>query len=202
MPLPSEIPVRYNEDDAGYVTMRPVVKQVFRLEELVDMVVSVVGKDPSRVQQIFRTGTVLYHGYHYWWDSLDAGLPEIDSLLAHFPEDDPLRVFDASRMTTVLLESGGGTQRNMFEIEAKEASEKRLLGKTSPWQVLRSFAIASHPRYEKYSYSRHADLFRLTIPFEQGQQLLASLLAAAPNSLRHRWSVLRPPAALTFVVPR
>ena len=45
MALPQEIGVRYAEDDAGYVSMRPVVKQTFRLNELADMVVSVVGKD-------------------------------------------------------------------------------------------------------------------------------------------------------------
>ena len=56
MSLPLQIPVRYSDEDAGYVSMRPVVKQTFKLHELTDMVVSVVGKDPARVQQIFRTG--------------------------------------------------------------------------------------------------------------------------------------------------
>ncbi len=41
MPLPQQIPVRYTEEDAGYVSVRPVVKQVFRLHELADMVVSI-----------------------------------------------------------------------------------------------------------------------------------------------------------------
>ena len=68
MPLPSQIPVRYTEEDAGYVSVRPVVKQVFRLQELADLVVSIAGKDIARVQQIFRSGTAVYHGYRYWWD--------------------------------------------------------------------------------------------------------------------------------------
>ena len=45
MPLPQQIPVRYTEEDAGYVSVRPVVKQVFRLHELADLVVSIAGKD-------------------------------------------------------------------------------------------------------------------------------------------------------------
>ena len=202
MSLPQQIPVRYAEDDAGYVTMRPVVKQTFRLHELVDMVVSVVGKDPARVQQIFRTGTVLYNGYHYWWDSLAADLPEFAGLLATFPDDDPARPFDPAKITAVLFESGSGTQRNLVEITPAEAADKKLFGTTSAWKTLTAFADANPPRYDKYSHARHADLFRLTLPFDQAQKLLAALLGAAPRALRHRWSTLRPPSALTFLLPR
>jgi hypothetical protein len=202
MGMPQQIPVRYAEDDAGYVTVRPVVKQTFRLNELVDMVVSVAGKDAARVQQILRTGTVLYNGYHYWWDPLWAELGEIESLVAGFPDDDPSRPFEPARVSAILLESGGGTQRNLVEISREEAREKKLFGKTSPWNVLTGIAGTAAPRYEKYSHGRHADLFRVTLPFEQGQQLLREMLEAAPHSLKHRWGTLRPPAALTFVCPR
>jgi hypothetical protein len=202
MRLPQQITVRYAEDDAAYVSMRPVVKQTFRLSELADMVVSVVGKDPTRVQQIFRTGTVLYNGYRYWWEGLDADLHEIEELLLPFPDDDPSRQFNPSQATAILFEIGGGTQRNIVEITSKEASEKRLLAKASPRDVLLNFAASAAPRYEKYSHARRADLFRLTLPFDHAQQLLAAMLEAAPRGLRHRWSTLRPPAALTFVVPR
>jgi hypothetical protein len=166
------------------------------------MVVSVVGKEPARVQQIFRTGTLLYNGYRYWWDGLAADIPEIAQLLVPFPDDDPSRPFAPSQASVVLLEIGGGTQRNVVEITAKDASEKKLFAKSSPWDVLMNFAAGAAPRYEKYSHARRADLFRLVLPHEQAQQLLASLLEAAPRALRHRWSALRPPAALTFVVPR
>ncbi|MGB7847322.1 MAG: hypothetical protein WBL63_17040 [Candidatus Acidiferrum sp.] len=202
MPLPQQIPVRYAEDDAGYVSMRPVVKQTFRLGELADMVVSVVGKDPARVRQIFHTGTVLYNGYRYWWDGLTADLLEFEGLLVPFPDDDPSRPFEPSQTTAVLFEIGGGTQRSIVEIATKEASEKKLFASTSPWDVLLNFAASAAPRYDKYSHSRRADLFRLTLPFDRAQQLLAAMLEAAPRSLRHRWSTLHPPVALTFVAPR
>jgi len=202
MPLPQQIPVRYAEDDAGYVSMRPVVKQTFRLSELADMVVSVVGKDAARVQQIFRTGTVVYNGYRYWWEGLAADFREIEELLLPFPDDDPSRPFVSSQATAVLLEIGGGTQRNIVEITAKDAAEKKLLAKSSPWDVLLNLTASAAPRYEKYSHARHADLFRLVLPYDRAQELLGALLEAAPRGLRHRWSTLRPPAALTFVVPR
>jgi hypothetical protein len=202
MPLPQQIPVRYAEDDAGYVSMRPVVKQTFRLSELADMVVSVVGKDPMRVQQIFQTGTVLYNGYRYWWDGIAAQLSEIEQLLVPFPDDDSSRKFEPAQFIAILLEMGGGVQRNIVEITAKEAAEKKLFAKASPWDVLLDFAINAAPRYEKYSHARRADLFRLTLPFDQARQLLAEMLKAAPRTLRHRWSTLQPAAAITFVVPR
>ena len=74
MPLPDQIPVRYTEEDAGFVSVRPVVKQNFRLHELTDMVVSIAGKEPQRVQKIFQSGTVVYNGFRYWWNALPADL--------------------------------------------------------------------------------------------------------------------------------
>ncbi len=202
MPLPEQIPVRYTEEDAGFVSVRPVIKQTFRLHELVDMVVSVAGKDAARVQQIFRSGSVVYNGYRYWWDALSAEREEIEQLLLGFPDDDPSRPFDPAQITAVLLEIGGGAQRTVVEITRHDAAQKKLFAKQSPWDVLTNFASGKSPRYEKYAHARRADLFRLSLPFDQAQPLLAAILAAAPRKVKHRWSTLRPPAALTFVCPR
>jgi hypothetical protein len=200
--LPEQIPLRYSDEDAGYVSMRPVVRQTFRRHELLDMIVSVVGKNPERVQQILRTGTVVYNGYRYNWESLSAELPELATHLALFPDDDLSRAFHPAEVIAVLLESGGGAQRSIFELSRDEASAKKLLAKESPWDLLLQFAAANPPRYEEYSHARRADRFRLTLPYDGAQQLLAVLLQAAPRALRHRWSALRPPAAITFLCPR
>jgi hypothetical protein len=202
MPLPERIPLRYSDEDAGYVSMRPVVKQTFRLHELIDMIVSVVGKDATRVQQTLHTGTIVYNGYRYSWESLSADPPEITALLAPFPDDDPSRPFDPGQVSVVLLESGGGTQRSVFEISRRDASQKKLFGKYSPWELLARLADTDPPRYEKYSHAKHADLFRLTLPYDRAQQLLAAMLESAPRAFRHRWATLRPPSSITFVCPR
>ena len=202
MPLPEQIPLRYSDEEAGYVSMRPVVKQTFRLHELIDMIVSVAGKDAARVQQVLHSGTIVYNGYRYSWEPLSGDSREIDALLAPFPDDDPSRPFDPAQASVVLFESGGGTQRSVVEISHRDASEKKLFGKYSPWELLAKLAASAPPRYEKYSYARRADLFRLTLPYDRAQQLLAAMLESAPRAFRHRWATLRPPSAITFVCPR
>ena len=202
MALPAEIPVRYTEEDAGYVSVRPVVKQSFRLNELADMVVRVAGKDATRVQKIFQSGTVVYNGYRYWWEGIPAELAEIENLLLPFPEDEPTIPFEPAKATSVLFEIGGGTQRNIVEIQRTDASEKKLFGGTTPWQKILSVAGDMPARYEKYSHARKADLFRVPLPYEKAQELLRAMLQNAPRGLRNRWSTLRPPAVVTFVCPR
>src|SRR5260370_32690844 len=122
MPLPETIAMRFTEDDAGYVTVRPVVKQTFRLPELADMVVSVRGKNVSRVQQIFRAGTLVYNGYRYWWDGFASTENEVLGLLTAFPDDDPSLHFAPAQVTAVSLEIGGGAQRSLVRITRREAS--------------------------------------------------------------------------------
>jgi hypothetical protein len=202
MSLPPEIPARYAEEDAGYMSMRPVVSQTFRLQELADMVVSVVGKDAVRVQQIFRAGTIVYNGYRYWWDPLAADNSEIEELLLPFPGDEPSRRFQPEASTSALFEIGGGTQRSVVEIERADASRKRLFGKESPWMVLLRLASNPNLQYEKFSHAKKADLYRVSLPYDEAQRLLTEMLARAPRNLRHRWSKLRPPSVVTFLVPR
>jgi len=202
MPLPETIAMRFTEEDAGYVTVRPVVKQTFRLAELTDMVVSVTGKNASRVQQIFRAGTVVYNGYRYWWDGFASKEDEVTGLLALFPDDDPARVFDPAEVTAVSLEIGGGTQRSLVGIARREASAKKLFQKRNPWEILLKAAQDSTPRYEKYSHAERADVYRVHLPFEMAASLLKQVRNASPRVLRKKLSALQPPAALLFFIPR
>ncbi len=202
MPLPETIAMRFTEDDAGYVTVRPVVKQTFRLAELADMVVSVTGKNAVRVQQIFRAGTVVYNGYRYWWDGFASKEDEITGLLALFPDDDPARLFNPANVTAVSLEIGGGTQRSLVGIMRREASAKKLFRKRSPWEILLKAAQDSTPRYEKYSHADRADVYRVHLSFEMAASLLKQIVDASSRVLRKKLAALQPPAALLFFSPR
>src|SRR5271169_174731 len=179
MPLPESIAMRFTEEDAGYVTVRPVVKQTFRLADLADMVVSVTGKNAKRVQQIFRAGTIVYNGYRYWWPGFAADEKEISGLLAVFPDDDPALLFDPARVTAFSLEIGGGTQRSLVGISRREASAKKLFHKQSPWEILLSAIKDSPPRYEKYSHADRADVFRVHLSPETAQAFMKELQGAA-----------------------
>ena len=202
MPLPETIAVRFTEEDAGYVTVRPVVRQVFRLAELVDMVLSVTGKNALRVQQIFRAGTVAYNGFRYSWEGFSCEAGELAALLAAFPEDDPSRGFNTAAVTEVTLEIGGGTQRSLIAITRQEASAKRLFQKRCAWEILLGAARESFPRYEKYSHAQRGDVYRLHLSAEAAMALRKELLDAAPRALRKKLAGMRSPAALSFLTPR
>jgi hypothetical protein len=202
MPIPETIPVRFTEDDAGYVTVRPVVRQVFRLAELVDMVLSVTGKNELRVQQIFRAGTVVYNGFRYSWDGFAPEANELADLLAPFPDDEPSRGFNATAVATVFLEIGGGTQRSVIAVARQEASAKRLFHKRSPWEILLSVMRESAPRYEKYSHAQRGDVYRLHLSAEAALAFRKELLDSAPRVLRKKLAGMQTPAALSFLIPR
>jgi len=202
MALPETIAVRFTEEDAGYVTVRPVVKQSFRLAELADMVVSVTGKNGPRVQQIFRAGTVVYNGYRYWWDGFASTENEVAGLLAPFPDDNPSLHFNPAQVTAVSLEIGGGAQRSLVRITRREASAKRLWHKQNPWEILLKAARDSTPRYDNYSHAERADVYRVHLSPETAVSLISAALKASPRTLRKKLAALRPPAAIQFFVPR
>jgi len=202
MALPETIAVRFTEEDAGYVTVRPVVKQSFRLAELADMVVSVTGKNGPRVQQIFRAGTVVYNGYRYWWDGFASTENEVVVLLAPFPDDNPSLLFNPAQVTAVSLEIGGGAQRSLVKITRREASAKRLWHKQNPWEILLKTARDSTPRYENYSHAERADVYRVHLSPGMAASLISEAFKAAPRSLRKKFAALRPPAAIQYFVPR
>jgi hypothetical protein len=202
MPLPETIAMRFTEEDAGYVTVRPVVKQTFRLAELADMVVSVTGKNAARVQQIFRAGTIVYNGYRYWWEGFAANEVEIAGLLSPFPDDDPALLFNPAQVSAVSLEIGGGTQRTLVGIARSEAMARRLFHKRSPLDILLSAVRDSPLRYQKYSHAERADVYRVQLSFELAISLLKEVRAASPRGLRKRLAALQPPAAIVFLIPR
>ncbi len=202
MSLPETIAVRFTEEEAGYISVRPVLRQNFRLGELADMIVRVTGKHPERVAQILRAGSVTYNGFRYWWPGFSASPGELRELLLPFPENDPSRLFRFEEAAGVILESGGGPSRSRIELPRAQASARRLFWRRSPWQLLAAAARDFPPAYEQYSYAHRADLFRRTLSFEEGNRLLAALFDAAPRSLRALLRSAPPPSALLFLCPR
>lgn len=213
VPLPETIPVKFTEEEADYVSVRPVKRQTFRLRELVDMVLCVTGRDLPRVQQILRTGTVVYHFYRYWWQGFGTDPAELAQLLAEFPADDPSRAFSAKACTVALLESAVAG-RAPVEIERAPAKKKPLFAPRSFWDCLLALADAqkaseqqNHPiqssaEYAGYSFARRADLYRVALTPEQSASVSRDAVRLAPRSLRAALEALGAPVRVTFVCPR
>ena len=202
MPLPETIAVRYTEEEAGYVTVRPVVRQIFRLNELLDMILSVTGKDPGRIRQLLHSGTVVYHFYRYTWDGFDAGDGELAAALAPFPDPDPARPFIPGACAEIIFEAGGQTPRHLIVLERAAASKRRLLRRQSFWDFLLGLAAHEKTSYHGYSYGRRADLFRLDLDVEITEKIEQALKILAPRNLRAVRSVLSIAASILLVCPR
>src|SRR3990172_2710357 len=202
MALPQSISVRYTEEEAEYLSVRPVVRQEFRLEELLDMLVSVAGKDVRRLQQVLRSGTTTYHYYRYWWQGFEAEEADLRAALERFPDADATRPFRWEECTAVLLEIESGPGRAPVELPREAASRRRWLRRTSLWDVLVRLTTDQPPEYETYSYSRRGDLYH-----RDASRLALELLSqeaerAAPRELRGSARALARARRIVFVCPR
>lgn len=214
MPLPAQIPVKYTEEEAEYLSVRPVVRQTFQLAELVDMVLGVTGKDPARIQQILRAGTVVFNDYRYWWTGFDAVAEELAAVLAQFPDAGPARVFRAEECAAVVL-AGKSYQpvsghvvipANGIELSRAEAARKRMFGwmfsRKNFWDALMNVSSENAPAYLGYSYQRRADLYQVEIAPERAMALAREAEKLAPRSVRAYTTQIGAAARILFLCPR
>jgi len=200
--LPETIPVRFTEEEAEYVSIRPVRRQIFKLRELVDMILCVTGRDLARVQQILRTGTVVFHFYRYWWQGFETDAAELSALLAEFPADDPSRAFSAEACTMIVLGSAS-KGRQPVEVKKSDADRKSLFASRSFWEFLLALAEpAREIKYDGYSFARRADLYRVELSAEQAASLQHSAAKFASRPLRGAVEALGAIARGVFVCPR
>jgi hypothetical protein len=202
VPLPETIPVRYTEEEAGYVTVRPLVRQTFRLDELLDMILSVAGKDAARVRQLLHSGTVVYHFYRYSWAGFDASETELAAALTHFPDADPSRPFPALLCTSALFDGPGTNPKRLLELDHATASKRRLFRGQSFWRRLLEIAAAGNPAYQEYSYSRRADLYRFDLNAENISRMEEAAERLATGKLRSALRVLPGAVRVLFVCPQ
>ena len=202
MPLPETIPIRYTDEEAGYVTVRPVVRQTFRVQELLDMIVSVAGKDVRRVQQLLHSGTVVYHFFRYSWTGFDADQAELAAALAQFPDADPGRPFAPDQCNLAIFESDGENPRHLVEVTRAAASKRRMFRGQSLWQRLLEIAGSQAVEYGSYSYGRRADIYRLKLNAENASMIAEACQRLAPRDLRKVVGVLSASACILLLCPR
>jgi hypothetical protein len=182
--LPESISVRYSDEEAGYVTIRPVVRQTFRMDELLDMILSVAGKDVARVRRILHSGTVVYHFFRYWWTGFDAEEGELQAALTRFPDPDPARPFSAQYCVKATFEVTGTNPHPLLELERAVASRRRIFRSQSFWDKLLEIAGRGPLTYQGYSYGLRADQYRLELNPENLAQIIQAAKQCAPRNLR------------------
>jgi hypothetical protein len=204
MPLPETIPVKYSEDEAEFISMRPLVRQTFRSSEFVDMIVRVAGKDLHRIQQIIRSGTIVFHSYRYWWQGFEAGPAELAEILAGYPDPDPARPFRPQDCTEAILESGGAgaPARHSLRLRREDAGRKGLFRSRSLWDALLDLAREAPPTYREYSYAQRADLYVAHLAPQSLARFAREAARLAPRSLRAQLAALPAISQIIFVVPR
>jgi hypothetical protein len=202
MPLPETIPVRYTEEEAGYVTVRPVVHQTFRLDQLLDMILSVAGKDLARIRQLLHSGTVVYHFYRYSWAGFDVSDAELAGALARFPDADPTRPFVAEACKRVVFESAATKPEHRLQLDRAAGSKRRFLRSRSFWDGLLEIAERETPAYQSYSYTERADVYRMPLDDRLMLEIDGIVQQSAPRNLRAAILALSGAARVLFICPR
>jgi len=208
VPLPETIPVKYTEEEAEYLSVRPLVRQEFRSAELVDMIVQVAGKDLARVEKILSSGTIVFHSFRYWWTGFEADPAGLGEILKKYPDADPQRPFRAEDCNEVILQSGGSPAvtgsppRHSLRLHREDANKRKLLRSRTVWDILMSLARATAPSYREYSYSLRGDIYALALNPERVARLAREAAQAAPRALHADLAVLPVMSQIIFICPR
>ena len=202
MPLPATIPVKYTEEEAEYVSIRPVVQQEFRGAELVDMVLTVTGKDLARIQQILRSGTVVFHSYRYWWQGFEGDSTALAEVLSRYPDADPSRPFRPEECTEICLESSGTPPSHSIRVRRADAPRRLLFRGRSFWDCLLALAHEAPPTYRSYSYALRGDLYSSPLTSAQISRVADDARRFAPRTLRLQLTALASIRGASFLCPR
>lgn len=171
MALPEFVRVKLSPEDAGAITLAPVVAQELRLADLVAIIVQAAGKDRERLGRILRAGTILSGATRYRWSGWEVALEEIDALLAAIPDPEPARPFVAERCVIAVLEEAGGRR---IVIPHRVGAKRRWLRRAAFWDTLMAVARAGRLSYVDYSYKEKADRYRLDLTAEASGQVRAA----------------------------
>lgn len=169
MGLPETLRVKLSSEEAGYVSVTPVVVRDMSLRELVELMLGVAGKSVARIRELLAAGVLVSGATRFRWDGFQADPRDLDELLAGFPDSDPRRRFDPARCVSAVL--CGPHCR--IEIPREAAARRRWLRRQSFWDALLGLAAPTAPDYQEYSYSRRADCYRLCLGAPAAEKLRA-----------------------------
>jgi hypothetical protein len=175
MALPKRVPVKVHSEAAGYISSSPVVQRDLPIEELMEALVAVAGKNVERIVQLLRTGTIALGESRYRWSGLEAARQEVEPLLAAFPDPWPGRAFEPDRCVYAIIRAGAET----IDLPREQAAQRRPRTKATFWDALMRIARERAPAYEMYSYRQRADVYVMQPAAQEVERLreAADLLA-------------------------
>jgi len=170
MPVPDTIRVKLSSEEAGAISITPVVMREMPARDLVEQVLCVTGKQAESVIEMLRRGSLVAGASRLRWQPFEASREEIDGLLACFPNSEPERPFSARRCVSAVLR--GPALR--IELTRESAGRRRFMRRGDFWQVLMRLAEARGPAYLEYSYRERADAYRMMVSRESEVALRAA----------------------------
>jgi hypothetical protein len=197
MSLPGTVRVKLSSEEAGAVSVTPVVVREMPLGDLVELMLDLAGKDAARIRELLLRGTLVSGAPRYRWTGWDARVSEIETLLASYPDPEPGRRFEAGRCTRVILRGPG----LKIDVLREALARKRMLGRSSFWDALMEVVDGARIEYSGYSYRERVDHYRLEIPPAGRERLRsgAGLLRYSSLEAQARAGAF---AAVEFLVPR
>jgi hypothetical protein len=167
MALPESIRVKLSSEEAGAVSITPVVVREMAARELIGLMLGITGKDPERIHELLLRGTLVSGATRFRWQGWEPDREGIERILATFPDSEPDRPFTAERCTRVVLHGPGCR----IELPRAVASRKRLLRRRSYWDVLMEATAGAAMHYVEYSHREQADRYRMEVSTQAAASL-------------------------------
>ena len=181
------IRVKLVSEAAEYVSVTHVVQRDFTLQELVDVMLPVLGIDAARMRQMLRVGTLSTGEYRYRWEGIEVAADELEEILKDVPHDEPSRTFDPARCYLVRFRRG----QESLDLPREGAARKALFAKESFWGALLRLA-PQEIHYADYSHADKADRFSLSLDLDRWEKLRTLLPLLKPQSAAARLERLHP----------
>jgi DNA-binding CsgD family transcriptional regulator len=178
--LPGAIRVKLSTEDAGAVSITPVVSQEMPLRALIELMLDITGKDAARVQDLLARGTFVGGATRYRWQGWQAGVESLQAVLNSLPDPDPTRPFTPQRCEQVLFRGTGFKA----QISQQAIARRTLFSRSSFWDALAQLAALGELEYAGYSYRERRDRYRLTLSVQQREQLQQSARLIQYTELR------------------
>lgn len=179
MGLPETVRVKISSEDAGAVSITPVVARDMPLGELVELMLGVAGKDPARLGELLLRGGFVSGASRFRWQGFDAEPAAIEALIRTFPGDEPGRAF--TRMLCIRAVLSGPAA--VIRLDREAAGARRFFRRRTFWDVLMEIAETGAPRYLEYSHKERADHYAVALPVETAARLREAAGAMLYSSL-------------------